>query len=77
MAESTLPAFGTDALKGVHAVNAGPSVGAGVPHAVVDVCRKQARGHFSFADGKDGRGGGEHVRAAAHPGQLCLTESQM
>lgn len=36
--ESALPAFRTDALKRFHSINAGASVPAGLPHAVVNVC---------------------------------------
>lgn len=35
--ESTLPAIRTEALKGVHSVNAGPSVSTGVADAVVNI----------------------------------------
>lgn len=63
MAEAALPAFGTDALKGVHAVDAGPSVPTGATDAVVNICG----GHLTFIYGEDKR----HVRAAAaKPGQL-------
>lgn len=37
MAQSALPAVGTDALVGVESVDAGPSVAAGVAGAVIDV----------------------------------------
>ncbi len=37
VAESTLPAVRTEALKGVHAIDAGASIFTGVVNAVVDV----------------------------------------
>jgi len=37
VAELTLPAIRTEALKGVHPVNAGPSVSAGVADAVINI----------------------------------------
>lgn len=37
VAESTLPAVRTEALEGVHSIDAGPSVSTGVADAVVDI----------------------------------------
>lgn len=41
VAEPTLPAFGTDALKGGDAVDAGASVSTGPAGAVVNICKSQ------------------------------------
>lgn len=40
VAESTLPAVRTDALKGVHPIDAGPSICTGAADAVVNICGK-------------------------------------
>lgn len=48
VAEAPLPAAGAHALEGVHAVDAGAPVPAGVTDAVVDICKESRTDHINL-----------------------------